>query len=116
MTGSITLAIGSQYQCKTQMRVVIDFREFVLRCRRTVQQSQVREPTSSAFRQHLPDRALTARVQIDVHHPEIGLGSLKTRKAPLAAKKMVFDKNQLDAFWNLCQKVIFEMIVSQVLH
>jgi hypothetical protein len=29
---------------------------------------------------------------------------------------MVFDKDQLDASWNLCQKVIFEMIVSQVLH
>jgi len=41
---------------------------------------------------------------------------LKPRKAPLAAEKMVFDKDQLDTFWNLRQQIIFEMIVSQMLH
>ena len=79
-------------------------------------QDQVHEPTSGALRQHLPDRPFAARVQVDVHHSEVRLSPLKPRKALLAAEKMVFDKDQLDAFWNLRQKVIFEMIVGQVLH
>jgi hypothetical protein len=66
--------------------------------------------------QELSQRLLGAPVQIDAHYFEIGRRPLKSNEALPAPEEMLLHDDQFDSFRNLREKIIFEVMVREVLH